>query len=144
MQRKTLLIAVFLLAVLIVGVYALLVATQNISNTATIKTVNVSTWQDNACTIPLTSWNWGMMEPGTSSQKTMYVKNDGNVPMTLNMTTSSWNPSNASTYITVTWNREGAVVPVGSNVQANVTLTISPTISGIPSFTFTMTITGTG
>jgi uncharacterized protein YdhG (YjbR/CyaY superfamily) len=60
------------------------------------------------------------------------------------MTTNTWNPSNALSYITVTWNQNGTVVNAGLNVQANVTLTVSPSISGIPSFAFTMVITGTG
>jgi hypothetical protein len=74
----------------------------------------------------------------------MYVKNEGNTPMTLNLTTNTWIPSGAATYVTVTWNREGAVVTAGSNVQANVTLAVSPSVTGITSFSFTMVITGTG
>jgi len=74
----------------------------------------------------------------------MYVKNDGTTPMTLNLTTNTWTPSSTATYVTVTWNREGSVVNTGSNVQANVTLTVSPSITGITSFTFTLIVTGTG
>jgi len=129
---------------LMTSVLAILMSNTSIPNSGEIKGVNVSVYQNSACTIPLSSWNWSLLEPGSSTLKTMYVKNEGNTPMTLNMTTNTWVPSNAPTYVTVTWNRESAVVNAGSNVQANVTLAVSPSITGITSFSFTMVITGTG
>lgn len=129
---------------LMTSVLAILTTNRSIPNSGEIKAVNVSVYQDSACTQPLSSWTWGLMDPGSSAVKTMYVKNQGNAPMTLNLMTTTWAPSNASTYITVTWNREGTVVNAGSSVQANVTLSVSPSIAGIASFTFTMVITGTG
>ena len=73
----------------------------------------------------------------------MYVKNEGNTPMTLNMTTNTWT-SGAATYVTVTWNRESYPLNPGSSVQANVTLAVSPSVTGITGFSFIMVITGTG
>ena len=144
-KRTQYLLALILVPVLIVSVYAVLVATRTISNTAAIKTVGVSAWQDSNCTITLTTYDWGTIDPGGSAQKTMYLKNDGNAAITLNMTTGSWVPTNASIYVTVTWNREGAVIPVGNSLQANVTLSVSTgaATAGITSFSFTITITGT-
>jgi hypothetical protein len=129
---------------LMTSVLAILTSNTSVPNSGEIKGINVSVYQNSACTIPLSSWNWGVLEPGSSTLKTMYVKNEGNMPMTLNLTTITWTPSSAATYVTVTWNREGAVVTAGSNVQANVTLAVSPSITGITSFSFTMVITGTG
>jgi len=134
-------VAVFLL---MTSVLAILMSNTSVPNSGEIKGVNVSVYQNSACTIPLSSWNWSLLEPGSSTLKTMYVKNEGNAPMTLNLTTITWTPPSASTYVTVTWNREGAPVNAGSNVQANVTLTVSPSVTGITSFSFTMVITGTG
>jgi hypothetical protein len=123
---------------------ALLQGSKSISNSGTIKAINVGVYSDSGCTQALSSLTWGMMDPNSSSVKVMYVKNEGNTAMTLNMTTNTWSPSNAANYITVTWNREDAVVNPGSSVQANVTLSVSPSITGITSFTFTMVIAGTG
>jgi hypothetical protein len=123
---------------------ALLQSTQTIPNTGSIKAINVKVYENSACTVPLSSLTWGTLDPGSSTIKTMYVKNEGSSPMNLSMTTTAWNPSNALNYIAVTWNQNGTIVNAGLNVQANVTLTVSPSISGIPSFAFTMVITGTG
>jgi hypothetical protein len=146
MQNKRFLGATIVAMVIMVTAVALalLQATQTIPNTGTIKGINVGVYENSACTVPLTSLAWGTLDPGSSTIKTMYVKNEGTSPMTLSMTTNTWNPSNALSYITVTWNQNGTVVNAGLNVQANVTLTVSPNISGIPSFAFTMVITGTG
>ena len=129
---------------LMTSALALLTSNRSIPNSGEITAINVSVYQDSACTISLSSWNWSTLDPGSSTLKTMYIKNNGTVPMTLNMTTNTWTPSNAPTYITVTWNREGYSVNDGSSVQANVTLTVSPSITGITTFSFTMVITGTG
>jgi hypothetical protein len=122
---------------------ALLTSNRSIPNSGEITAINVGVYSDSACTTSLTSWNWSTLDPGSSTLKTMYVKNNGTVPMTLNMTTNTWT-SGASTYITVAWNREGYVVNDGTSVQANVTLTVSPSITGITTFSFNLVITGTG
>ena len=136
-------ITAVVVVLMMTSVLAFLTANRSVPNSGEIKAVNVSVYQDSACTQPLTSWTWGTMESGSSAMKTMYVKNDGNAVMTLNLTTTTWAPSSASNYITVTWNREGTSVNAGNNVQANVNLTVSPSIAGITSFTFTMVVTGT-
>jgi hypothetical protein len=73
----------------------------------------------------------------------MYVRNEGNVPVTLNMAEDSWYPATASSYITLTWNQENDVLPVGQVVAAVLTLTVSSSVSGVTSFNFDITITGT-
>jgi archaellum component FlaG (FlaF/FlaG flagellin family) len=145
-MKTTAIGAVFLVAAVLLTATALavLLSTKTISNTGNIKAVNVSLYQDSSCTIPLSTLTWSNVEPNSSTVQTMYVKNEGTAPMTLNRTTNTWSPANASTYITATWNQENTIVNPGNNVQAIVTLTVSPSISGITSFTFTMVIKGTG
>ena len=128
---------------LMTSVLAILMSNTSVPNSGEIKGVNVSVYQNSACTIPLSSWNWSLLEPGSSTLKTMYVKNEGNTPMTLNMTTNTWT-SGAATYVTVTWNRESYPLNPESSVQANVTLAVSPSVTGITGFSFTLVVTGTG
>jgi hypothetical protein len=59
------------------------------------------------------------------------------------MTYGNWNPTSASSYLALTWNREGYVLAAGSYVQANLTLGVSPSVSGITSFNFDMILVGT-
>jgi hypothetical protein len=63
--------------------------------------------------------------------------------MTLSMTTGNWNPVSASSYVTVSWNRESHVLNADSVVQTVLTVSLSSGISGITTASFDMTITGT-
>ncbi len=118
-------------------------ATRTISNVGSLKAVEVDVYWDSSCTNPVSSINWGELEPGSSKQFTIYIKNKGNVPLRLSMTVNNWNPPSASTYMTLSWNREGHVLRAGSVVSAVVTLSVSSSISGITSFSFDIIITGT-
>jgi len=145
MQRTKILGAtVVVVVILLTATVLALLQSVTLPNTGSIKAINVSVYENPACTVPLTTLTWGALEAGSSTIKTMYVKNEGTSPMTLGMTTTAWNPSNALSYITVIWNQNGTIVTAGNNVQANVTLTVSPSITGITGFAFNMVITGTG
>jgi hypothetical protein len=59
------------------------------------------------------------------------------------MSTSSWNPSSASSYITLSWNREAYKIKPSEVVSVTLTLVVGQSITGISSFSFTITITAT-
>jgi hypothetical protein len=126
------------------SVLALLSSSRTLSTSGTIRTVNVGVYYDSACTQPASSLSWGNVTPGTSTVDTVYVRNEGAVTMTLNMTSNAWTPSNCTTYMTLTWDEENASVTVGNHVQADLNLTVSPSITGIGAFSFNIVITGTG
>ena len=135
------------LAIAVVGmvVTALgaLVATRTISNTGNLKAIGVGVYWDSGCTSAVSSIDWGALEPGVTKNFTIYVRNEGNVQVMLSMTTSNWNPSSASSYITLSWNRENYVLSSGSVVSAVLALSVSSSISGITSFSFDIIIAGT-
>jgi hypothetical protein len=84
------------------------------------------------------------LNPGSTATYTIYVKNTGNTAVTLSIATSGWSPSNASNYITLTWNQTGKTLQESQSVAALLTLSVSSTISSsITNFSFNITITGT-
>ena len=114
-------------------------------STGTISAVNVGVYSNSACTTNCTSISWGTISPGSSTTYTVYVKNTGNVPVTLSMTTSGWNPTSADGPIALSWNRESTTLTAGQSISATLTLTISSSISSsITNFSFNIVITGTG
>ncbi len=127
---------------MVVTALAINQASTTVSHTGTIQTVNVGVFQDSACTQPLSTLDWGPREPGTSASKTVYVKNTGNVALTLNMTVTSWNPSAAASYITLTWNRQNYVLAAGTSVSALLTLSVSANVNGFTSFSCVTIIAG--
>lgn len=144
MQKPLLGTAVAVAVVLMMtSVLALLQSSRTITSSGTIKAINVGVYQDAGCTQTLTSISWGALDPGSSTNQTVYVKNEGNTAMVLNMTTNTWSPSNSTGYMTFTWNRENATVTPGNNVQASLVLSVSNNITGITNFSFNIVITGT-
>ena len=141
------LLTVFLcaLALSIAGIALSLVQTnRSFSSVGTIKGVGVGIYWDSACTNKSSSINWGTLDPGSSKPVTMYVRNEGNTPITLIKTQQNWTPSNAATYITLTWNYANQTLGNNAVLQISLKLAISSAISGITSFTFDTTITGSG
>jgi len=119
-------------------------ANSRISNTGSLKAVGVGVYWDAALTNRVSSIDWGIMEPGSSVDKIVYIRNEGNTASSLSMTTSNWSPSNASNYITLKWNYGGQTLNVNEVVQVKFTLSILSSISGITNFSFDITITTSG
>jgi len=125
-------------------VLGLLTASQTIPNTGNVKAVGVGVYSDSACNQTVLSIPWGTLDPGETSDETVYIRNEGNIAVVLSMTTENWNPSVSSSYITLSWNlEEGYVLNPGQSVQTVLTLSVSSSISGVESFTFDIIITGT-
>jgi len=127
-----------------VGVSGLLSASKTLSSSGSIKAINVEVYEDSACTLLISSLDWGTPKPGDVVTKIIYVKNTGNAGMTLHLATSNWSPATASNYLTVTWDQEDTTLSADEVATATITLTISGSITGIDDFTFQTIIEGTG
>ncbi len=123
----------------------LLMSSQTVPSSGVVSTVNIGVYLDSACTQICASIDWGTLTAGSTTTRTVYIKNTGTLPITLNMTTTSWNPSNANGPIMLTWNKEGAPLGVNQSTEATMTLAVSPSIgSSITTFSFNIIITGMG
>lgn len=143
----TLTLVTYALALSLVGqVLSAVQTSRTVSNTGTVKAIGVGVYSELACINPVTSINWGTIEPGQTVNKTVYIKNTSNVPVTLSMTTpnSTWNPPAALNYITCTWNSEGKSLDANQVTPAVLTLSVNATISGITNFSFDIVIVGSG
>jgi hypothetical protein len=134
-------IAVAIIVMMTTGL-ALLQSSTTVTHSGTIQTLNVGVYSDSACTQTLSLVNWGVLSPGTSASRTIYVKNTGNTLETLNMTVTSWNPSAASSYITLTWNQQNAQLAPGYSVPALLVLSVSTGVTGFTDFNCTTIISG--
>jgi hypothetical protein len=121
--------------------------TKTLSSTGSIQiqtSADIGVYSNYECTIPLTSLTWGTLQPGGTQTQSFYIKNEGNTPLTLSLQTSGWSPSTAANYLNLSWDYNG--YPMSANVVIHVTLTLSvnANIEGITSFSFDITIVGTG
>ena len=128
---------------LILTTAAVLSNNQTVPLNGTINAVNLGVYSDNACTQTATALNVGTLNPGTTTNQTVYIKNTGNVPETLTMTTNKWNPTNASSSLTLTWNRQNTVLNADQSIQATLTLTAASSTGSLTTFSCDVTLTGT-
>jgi hypothetical protein len=149
MERQTIRVGV-ILAIAMTGIVVSVLATtvltayQRIPNAGNVKAVRVGVYEDIDCSINITSIDWLFLEPEETVNKTVYIKNLGNMPLMINMATENWDPTLASEHITLNWNREGYVLTTTMPVvQAVLTLSVSPNIDGVTNFSFDIIITGT-
>ncbi len=127
----------------VIATAGVLTTQQTLSTTGTITAINLGVYSDAACTVPITSINWGATSPGGQTTKTIYLKNTGNVAETLSMATNSWSPSNAMSYLTVSWTPGTTSLAVGAVTPATLTLAANAGAGVISSFSLNIVITGT-
>jgi hypothetical protein len=132
---------------LVVSAVGSLVVTRTVSNTGSIRvstpSAQLGIYSDSGCTTVLSSVSWGTLDPGSTATSTIYVRNEGNVPVTLSIQAANWNPASAQSYFILTWNRNSYVLAVGASVQAVLSLSVSSSISNITSFSFDISIIAT-
>jgi hypothetical protein len=117
---------------------------KTISNTGSVKAIGVGVYWDQNCTNPVSAIDWGILEPGSTKNVTIYIRNEGNSAVSLGMETSNWSPSNASNYIALSWDYDGSSIDPSVVVSVIFTLAVSASIEGITSFSFDITIIGSG
>lgn len=86
----------------------------------------------------------GTIDPGSNKTATVYLRNEGKAAATLSEAVQNWNPSTASSYITLNWNYAGQTLRVNQVLPIKLTLVVSPTVSGITNFSFDTMITAIG
>ena len=129
--------------ILTVTTIAALTDSQQIPLSGSITAVNVDVYSDSGLATPCTSLNVGTISPGSTVTQNIWIKNNGTVPVTLTMALGNWNPSNAGSYLTLTWNRQSYSLAAGANVQATLTLTAAANTGSLTTFSCDVTITGT-
>ena len=113
-------------------------------NIVTPPGVDVGVYWDSGCSSLVSSIDWGAIEPGSSKDVMVYIRNEGDAAVMLSMDTVNWIPSDASSYLSLSWDYGGQSVNPDEVVQATLTLDVSPSIEGITSFSFDIVITASG
>lgn len=108
-----------------------------------VKAFGVGIYWDNNCGIPVSSLDWGLIEPGLASNLTFYIRNEGNYPLTLFLSAENWNPEDASNYLTLKWDYNGQTIIPNETVKVTLSLVASPGIEGITDFSFDVIISAT-
>jgi hypothetical protein len=138
-----------MLAIIIVTIVCLLLTLATIGvlgaprGTGKLSAINVALYSDSGCTVNCTFINWGNIYPGSVTHKTFYIKNTGNIAVTLSISTKNWSPRLANSLVTLSWNLNNYLLSAGKVVQATLTLTAASNTSSLTNFNFNVVIIGT-
>lgn len=151
MPRKELIITSSVL-ILVTCTLTLLLVTQvfpagqtsvTLSSTGSIQTTEgIGVYSNFACTAPKTTIEWGSLEKGGNSNVVIYVKNEGDSPLTLSFMASDWTPSNAPEFLSISWDYDNQPLSPGDSVQITFTLSVDPDIQGISTFGLNLYLIG--
>ncbi len=141
---QTIAILVVVASVLVASTLALLTIQWSMHGSGSIKGVGLGVYWDLQCTNATSSLEFGQLEPGSSKDFALYVRNEGDTALTLNMIGENWNPVNAADYLTLTWNREGQQIDPDEVIGCVITLSVSQSIQGVASFSMDIILSGTG
>lgn len=138
-------ISILVLALVSVTVvYAATTTYVYLRSVGTVKAIGIGVYWDSECEHVVSSIDWGMAEPGAVKNVTVFIRNEGNAPVTLFLETVNWNPENAAEYITLDWDYASQALSPREVIAVNLTLTVSPSIEGITSFSFDIIISAVG
>ncbi len=122
-----------------------LLSSQRVTQTTgVIAGTGIGVYKDRPCTQNLTSINWGVIYPVSSVYYHAYIRNQGNLNVTLQMTSSNWNPAGASSYLALSWNyTSGNIIKPQEVIHVMFTLTAA-NVQKAETFQFNINITSTG
>jgi len=102
--------------------------------------IGVGFYWDNNCTDPVSFIDWGTIWPGSTVNVTVFVKNEGSQAISLNITAENWTPIETMSYMTFSSNYMGQTIDLRENLQITLSLTTSPYIEEITSFSFDISV----
>jgi len=141
-RRKTILASIFVLTLICLAIVIEDFGSfQGFVKADSVIGIGVGIYWDRDCTNSTRSLNWGFINPNSNNSLTIFIRNERSSPLSLWLSTSNWAPSNASSYMTLSWNYSGQILKTNEVIPIQLTLTVSSTVIGISDFNFVTTIT---
>jgi len=133
----------FVAALLAICILIFSMTTNSTTRVSALETNGVGVYWDSKCSNAVSSIDWSTLVPRSVKNILVYIRNEGEEPMYLILSTKNWNPPEASEYLNLRWNHtEGRQMNPGEDLQITLTLSVSPYIEGISSFSFDIIVTG--
>jgi hypothetical protein len=147
-EKKGSLVRILAVATVIVSLSLTLVAFGVINHSFIISSggrvnlpVGVGFYWDSDCSSPVSFIDWGDIQPGSTVNVTLFVKNTGGQAISLNITAENWNPIETTSYMTFDSDCTGQTIDPQETVQITLSLTTSSSIETITSFSFDINVT---
>ena len=123
-----------------VGIAASRWSTTTIASHGNLRIDGVGVYDDRDCTSVTTSLDWGTLEPGSTENITVYIRNEGNLQTTLLLTAENWHPVSASIFMRLDWNYRGESLDPMEVAELTLTLSVSSEAENMLDFSFDVII----
>jgi len=137
MSKRVLSLIIMLAAVLSVAL-AITWPRKIIPTSGVIAEAGLSVYWEETCTMQVVSIDWGIMRPGSWSNKTVFIRNEGNIPLNVSVVTANW--SDGQTYFAFL--AENFTLPVEQIHPTTWHLYVATNIIGIETFSFDIYVNG--
>jgi len=139
------LVTVLTLAVVLGGVaLGQMMRSARVMSSGLVKSIGVGVYKDSNCSEVMSSIGWGIVEPGSQYNASVYIRNEGNTEVTLFLNATDWNPPEAETYMVLSWNYMGQPVMPNQVILVILTLSVGNNATSGSSFVFNVVITAEG
>lgn len=128
---------------LVAGAYGVVSTTLMMPSTGGVTTLQM--FSDPNLTNITTILSWpNNTAPNNNYTLVEYIRNNGGQPVNLTMTTTNWNPANATDYLSVTWDQQNYTLLSQASIKCTFTLTIYANATGtfLGMFSYETVITG--
>jgi hypothetical protein len=97
---------------------------------------SIGVYWDSSCKERVELISWGILQPGSLSNRTIYVRNEWNESFILFSKAQDWDPKIASNYLNLNFSRSCLRLEAGEVVEIVLTLSVSFRITGFSEFKF--------
>jgi hypothetical protein len=119
------------------------VVLKQIDNSVAAPRQSFGVYWDNGGINKVSSIDWGILSPGTTKTMTLYIRNEGNVPILLSKQMLNWNPTNTATVLTLDWDYNNQLISAGNTLKVTLSLNVAQNIPGIDGFNVDAVLTAT-
>ena len=116
----------------------------SLRSVSAIEAPSLRVYWDPALLEPADSIDWGMLRPGEAKNVTVYIVNETPRPVNLTLGTTGWDPLEASGEIGLAWSHEGRLLHPWGVAETDLSLSVSPSLLGVETFSFAITLTAEG
>jgi len=147
-EKKRSLVRILAAATVIVSLTLTVVAFGVINNSFIIRSggrvnlpVGIGFYWDSDCSSPVSFIDWGDIQPGSTIDVTLFVRNEGGQAISLNIIAENWNPIETTSYMTFDSDYGDQTINPQETIQITLSLTTSSSIEKITTFGFDINVT---
>lgn len=135
-SKKTVLLITVVAAVTLllsagISIWLSKVMNLRVPSVGNVITIGFEAYWDENCENETRQVNWGTIRLGSSKNVTFYLRSISNADTRLNLSTTKWNPANASKYMNLSWNYNGTPISPHEVVRVMLSLSASSSYSFI-------------